>query len=151
KSIGTSRTLEWGDGKLEHGFCGSAIDYLQSRKNGERPFERSAPTVMNTETLLSELTFKAIRSSGPGGQHVNKTASKVEVSFNLETSEALSEMEKERLRSKIPTKISSEGIITLQCGETRSQHKNKAIVIERLIELLQQNLKVAKPRKKTKP
>jgi len=106
---------------------------------------------MNTETLISELTFKAVRSSGPGGQHVNKTASKVEVAFNLETSEALSEMEKERLRNKIPTKISSEGNITLQSGETRSQHRNKAIVIERLIELIQQNLKVAKPRKKTKP
>lgn len=106
---------------------------------------------MNTEILISELTFKAVRSSGPGGQHVNKTASKVEVSFDLDTSEALSETEKERLRIKIPTKISSEGIIMLQCGETRSQHRNKALVIERLIELLQQNLKVAKPRKKTKP
>lgn len=106
---------------------------------------------MNTEILISELTFKSVRSSGPGGQHVNKTASKVEVSFNLETSEALSEIEKERIRNKIPTKISSEGIIMLQSGETRSQHRNKAIVIERLIELLQQNLKVAKPRKKTKP
>lgn len=106
---------------------------------------------MNTEQLISELSFKAIRSSGPGGQHVNKTASKVEVSFNLETSEALSEIEKERLRNKIPTKISSEGIIILQCGETRSQHKNKAIGIERLLALLQQNLKDSKPRKKTKP
>ncbi len=106
---------------------------------------------MNTEILISELNFKAIRSSGPGGQHVNKTASKVEVSFNLDSSEALSEIEKERLRLKIPTKISSEGIIMLQCGETRSQHRNKAIVIERLVELLQKNLKVAKPRKKTKP
>jgi ribosome-associated protein len=106
---------------------------------------------MNAEVLISELSFKAIRSSGPGGQHVNKTASKVEVSFNLETSEALSEIEKERLRTKLSTKISSEGIIMLQCGETRSQHRNKAIVIERLVELLQKNLKVAKPRKKTKP
>ncbi|HPE82778.1 MAG: aminoacyl-tRNA hydrolase [Aequorivita sp.] len=106
---------------------------------------------MNAEVLISELSFKAVRSSGPGGQHVNKTASKVEVSFNLETSEAFSEIEKERLQAKIPAKISSEGIITLQCGETRSQHKNKVIVIERLIELLQQNLKVPKPRKKTKP
>jgi ribosome-associated protein len=106
---------------------------------------------MNTEVLISELSFKAIRSSGPGGQHVNKTASKIEVSFSLENSEALSEIEKERLRNKLSTKISSEGIIVLQCGETRSQHRNKAIVIERLIELLQKNLKVAKPRKKTKP
>ncbi|SRX73292.1 alternative ribosome rescue aminoacyl-tRNA hydrolase ArfB [Aequorivita antarctica] len=106
---------------------------------------------MNTEVLISELNFKAIRSSGPGGQHVNKTASKVEVSFDLENSEALSETEKERLRNKLALKISSEGIIILQCGETRSQHRNKGIVIERLVALLQQNLKVAKPRKKTKP
>jgi ribosome-associated protein len=106
---------------------------------------------MNTELLISEFNFKAIRSSGPGGQHVNKTASKVEVSFNLETSEALSKIEKERIRNKLSTKISSEGVITLQCGETRSQHRNKAIVIERLVELLKHSLKVAKPRKKTKP
>lgn len=106
---------------------------------------------MNSEILISELSFKAIRSSGPGGQHVNKTASKVEVSFNLDASQALSEREKERLRLKLSSKISSEGIIILQCGETRSQHRNKAIVIERLQQLLLQNLKIAKPRKKTKP
>lgn len=106
---------------------------------------------MNTEILLTELTFKATRSSGPGGQHVNKTASKVEVSFDLENSQALSDSEKDRLRRKLSTKISSEGIISLQCAETRSQHRNKAIVIERLIDLLTENLKVAKPRRKTKP
>ncbi len=106
---------------------------------------------MNTEILISELNFKAIRSSGPGGQHVNKTASKVEISFNLDASQALSETEKERLHLKLSSKISAEGLIMLQCGETRSQHRNKAIIIERLIELLQRNLKVAKPRKKTKP
>ncbi len=106
---------------------------------------------MNTELLISELNFKAIRSSGPGGQHVNKTASKVEVSFNLEASQALSETEKKRLHLKLASKITSEGNITLQCGETRSQHRNKAIVIERLVALFQKNLKVAKPRKKTKP
>lgn len=106
---------------------------------------------MNTEILISELTFKAIRSSGPGGQHVNKTASKVEVYFNLEDSRALSNSEKERLRLKLSSKISSEGVLILQSGETRSQHRNKTIVIERLVQLLQQHLKVAKPRKKTKP
>lgn len=106
---------------------------------------------MNIDFLLTELTFKAIRSSGPGGQHVNKTASKVEVYYDLENSQALSESEKNRLRNKLSSKISSEGIISLQCGETRSQHRNKSIVIERLIELLNENLKVAKPRRKTKP
>lgn len=106
---------------------------------------------MNIDLLLSELTFKAIRSSGPGGQHVNKTASKVEVYYDLDNSQALSDSEKERLRNKLSSKISSEGIISIQCGETRSQHRNKTIIIERLIELLKQNLKVAKRRKKTKP
>jgi|SRR5690606_32623797 len=106
---------------------------------------------MKEEVLLKELSFKGIRSSGPGGQHVNKTASKIEVTFDLDSSEALSETEKERLRNKLSSKISSDGILTMQCGETRSQHRNKAIVIERLIELLQKNLKVAKNRKKTKP
>ena len=106
---------------------------------------------MDVETLLTELHFKGIRSGGPGGQHVNKTASKVEVSFDLEASKALSEIEKERLRNKLSSRISSEGILTLQCGETRSQHRNKSIVIDRLLELLQSNLKVAKKRKKTKP
>lgn len=106
---------------------------------------------MNIDILLTELTFKAMRSSGPGGQHVNKTASKVEVYYDLENSQALSDLEKDRLRTKLSSKISSEGIISLQSGETRSQHRNKTIVIERLIELLNQNLKVAKTRKKTKP
>lgn len=106
---------------------------------------------MKIEVLIAELNFKAMRSSGPGGQHVNKTASKVEVSFDLENSDSLSETEKERLRFKLSSKISNEGFILLQCGETRSQHRNKAIVIERLVSILRQNLKVAKPRKKTKP
>ena len=99
---------------------------------------------MIVETLISELAFKAILSSGPGGQHVNKTASKVELTFDLENSQALSATEKERLRLKLSSKITTEGLIILQCGETRSQHKNKAIVIERLIDLLKTNLKVAK-------
>lgn len=106
---------------------------------------------MKPESIISELSFKAVRSSGAGGQHVNKTASKVEVSFNVDASQYLSQREKERLHRKLASRISSEGIITLQCGETRSQHRNKAIVIERLIQLLQQGLKVAKARKKTKP
>lgn len=106
---------------------------------------------MNTETILRELEFKAIRSSGPGGQHVNKTASKVVLSFNVLNSEGLSEYEKSRLQERLTNRISSEGILSLQCGESRSQHRNKAIVIERLIVLLKQHLVKVKARKKTKP
>ncbi|QNJ97251.1 alternative ribosome rescue aminoacyl-tRNA hydrolase ArfB [Constantimarinum furrinae] len=106
---------------------------------------------MDTHTVINELQFKGIRSSGPGGQHVNKTASKVEVSFNVMASEGLSAIEKERLSEKLTNRITSEGLLVLQCGETRSQHRNKAIVLERLLELLKQNLKKPKPRNKTKP
>lgn len=106
---------------------------------------------MKIDILLNELKFKAVRSSGPGGQHVNKTASKVEVSLHINDSIAFSKLEKELLLNKLKSKISSEGLLCLSCGETRSQHRNKAIVIDRLIELLKNNLKKTKPRKKTKP
>lgn len=106
---------------------------------------------MESEQVIKELRFKAIRSSGPGGQHVNKTSSKIEVQFNIENSEAFSEKERERLRDRLAKRITSDGLIILQCGETRSQHRNKAIVVQRLLDLLAQNLKVKKKRKKTKP
>ena len=106
---------------------------------------------MNTSLLLNELQFKAIRSSGPGGQHVNKTSSKIELHFDVEKSEALGEAEKDRISAKLKNRITSEGILVLQCGETRSQHRNKAIVIQRLIDLLKQSLRKSKPRKKSKP
>ena len=91
---------------------------------------------MNIDVLLKELKFKALRSSGPGGQHVNKTSSKVEVNFNIEESEALTPEEKERLNLKLKNRISSEGILSLQCDQSRSQHKNRAIAIERILHLL---------------
>ncbi|MCH2490123.1 MAG: aminoacyl-tRNA hydrolase [Flavobacteriales bacterium] len=106
---------------------------------------------MQTSTIIRELTFKGIRSSGPGGQHVNKTSSKVEVRFNIMTSEGLQDSEKERLLSKLSSRLTSEGVLTMQCGESRSQHRNKAIVIERLLDLLKEQLTVNKKRKKTKP
>lgn len=106
---------------------------------------------MTPETLLNELTFKASRSSGAGGQHVNKVASKIELSFDMTSSQGLTEEEKERLQQKISSRLTKEGILLLSCSESRSQHKNKAIVIERFLELIKENLKVKKPRKKSKP
>jgi len=106
---------------------------------------------MQIETLIKEFNFKAIRSGGPGGQHVNKTATKIELSFNIITSKGLTDSEKERLKQKLGSRISSEGNITLQSSGTRSQFRNKAIAIERILELVKLNVRVAKPRKKTKP
>nr|WP_299487185.1 alternative ribosome rescue aminoacyl-tRNA hydrolase ArfB [uncultured Allomuricauda sp.] len=106
---------------------------------------------MNKEQILKELRFKAIRSSGAGGQHVNKVSSKVELSFAAELSEGLTYTEKERLLSKLGNRLNKEGVLILQCDEARSQHKNKQIVIKRFFELLKTALRVPKARKRTKP
>ncbi|WP_228236558.1 alternative ribosome rescue aminoacyl-tRNA hydrolase ArfB [Allomuricauda sp. M10] len=106
---------------------------------------------MDKQQIHRELNFKAVRSSGAGGQHVNKVSSKVELSFNLPESEGLSDVEKERLQSKLSSRLTNEGILMLQCDEARSQHKNKELVIKRLFEILTKSLEVPKKRKPTKP
>ncbi|GGD96049.1 alternative ribosome rescue aminoacyl-tRNA hydrolase ArfB [Planktosalinus lacus] len=106
---------------------------------------------MRTDILLNELTFKATRSSGAGGQHVNKVASRIELSFDIPNSQGLTKVEKERLEAKLASRLTKEGILLLSCSDSRSQHKNKAIAIERFLELIKENLKVKKARKKTKP
>ncbi|MEC7263616.1 MAG: alternative ribosome rescue aminoacyl-tRNA hydrolase ArfB [Bacteroidota bacterium] len=106
---------------------------------------------MDKQQIHRELNFKAVRSSGAGGQHVNKVSSKVELSFNLLVSEGLSDAEKERLQSKLSSRLTNEGILMLQCDEARSQHKNKELVIKRFFEILTKSLEVPKKRKPTKP
>lgn len=105
---------------------------------------------MNSEQLIKELTFKAVRSSGAGGQHVNKVSSKVVLFFNLNDSNGLSVDEKNRLLVSLSNKLNQEQTIILSCGETRSQHKNKAILITRFLDLIQSGLKIPKTRKATK-
>jgi len=106
---------------------------------------------LDTAILIKELNFKAVRSSGPGGQHANKVATKVELQFNLNTSKALSQNEKERIYIKLGRNLSKEGVLLLQCDESRSQHKNKALVVKRFLTTITNALKVAKKRQKTKP
>lgn len=106
---------------------------------------------MNKEILLKELRFKAIRSSGAGGQHVNKVSSKVELSFDVVNSLGLSQREKERLLLKLENRLTKEHVLILQCDEARSQHKNKALVIKRFFDLLKKALYITKKRKPTKP
>ncbi|MEZ4809761.1 MAG: alternative ribosome rescue aminoacyl-tRNA hydrolase ArfB [Allomuricauda sp.] len=106
---------------------------------------------MNKEQILRELQFKAVRSSGAGGQHVNKVSSKVELSYNVDVSEGLSEPEKNRFRSKLKSRLTNEGVLVLQCDEARSQHRNKDLVVKRFFDLLKKTLEVPKKRKPTKP
>ncbi len=106
---------------------------------------------MNKKQLIQELQFKAIRSSGAGGQHVNKVSSKIELTFDIVNSKGISNSEKERLQEKLCSRITKESVLILQCDESRSQHKNKAIVVKRFIDLLILSLKIHKKRKKTRP
>lgn len=109
-----------------------------------RPFN-----MFEEATLISELSFKAVRSSGAGGQHVNKTSSKVELSFNLNDSAVFDEDQKVLLLSNLKSRLTKDNVLILQCDESRSQHKNKASVIERFLEMIHQALIVPKKRKKT--
>ena len=105
---------------------------------------------MDVSKLISELNFKAIRSSGSGGQHVNKVSSKVELHFNIENSQILNENQKELLLKSLKTRLTKDNVLILQCDESRSQHKNKDLIIKRLIELVKQGLIVPKKRRPTK-
>ena len=106
---------------------------------------------METENIIKELYFKAIRSGGAGGQHVNKVSSKVVLFFDVSKSENLTDEEKELIIKNLHSKLTKENVLILSCGESRSQHKNKEIVIARLISLLSGGLKIPKKRRLTKP
>jgi ribosome-associated protein len=100
--------------------------------------------------IKSELQFKAVRSSGAGGQNVNKVSSKVVLSFDLKNSQALSEEEKMRLETKLSSRLTSDLVLILNCDEDRSQLKNKAIVTKRFLDIITLGLHIPKIRKATK-
>lgn len=103
---------------------------------------------MNKQLIIEELQFKAVRSGGAGGQHVNKVATKIELSFDVANSQALTEHEKSRILIKLKNRISKEQLLLLQCAETRSQHKNKALAIQRFLETIEDVLR--RPKKDVK-
>ena len=105
---------------------------------------------MDIEKIISELSFKAVRSSGAGGQNVNKVSSKVVLTFDLNVSQALSDEEKALLLKNIAPRLTTENILILNCDEDRSQLKNKDIVIKRFLEIIKKGLHVPKIRKATK-
>jgi len=101
--------------------------------------------------FTKEIEIKASRSSGKGGQNVNKVSTKIELVFDVNASELLSDEEKSIISEKLANRISKEGKLILQSQESRSQRMNKEIAIKKLYELLEAALKKEKPRKKTKP
>jgi len=105
---------------------------------------------MEKDKLISELQFKAVRSSGAGGQNVNKVSSKVVLSFDLKNSNALSIEENFLLETNLSSRLTKDQILILNCDEDRSQLKNKEIVIKRFLTIIEQGLYIPKIRKATK-
>lgn len=107
--------------------------------------------ILKGRDLSPEFTFTASRSSGPGGQHVNKVSTKVELRFNVIESAILTAEEKEIILSKLANKINSVGELILVAQSDRSQLKNKENAIEKFYALLAKALTPVKKRKPTKP
>jgi ribosome-associated protein len=98
-----------------------------------------------TEIPLDEIDLRASRSSGPGGQHANVTASRIEAVFDVEASKALSQQQKGLLRRKLGDRV------TAVAQDARSQARNRELALERLREKLEAGLRRPKPRRPTRP
>jgi len=106
---------------------------------------------IKAQFLNQELTFQVSRSSGPGGQNVNKVNSKVLVKFNVPKSRLLEEMERDFLMKKWANKLDNEGNLIIQTQESRSQLQNKAIALRKFYRMLEVAFQKKKLRKATRP
>lgn len=98
-----------------------------------------------------EFTFNTSRSSGAGGQNVNKVSTKIELRFQIDSSQILSEEEKGILKKKLANKISQEGFLIIVSQTGRTQFQNKEKVIEKFYALVEKALKPVRKRKATRP
>ncbi len=102
---------------------------------------------MNPGALHSEVQYRTARSSGAGGQHVNKVETKVDILFDIQSSGILNSAQKRRLTGALKNRINKEGMLIVSAQDSRSQHKNKEKALQRFDYLIKQALK---PRKKRK-
>lgn len=109
--------------------------------------------VINEQITLpmAELTLRACRSSGPGGQHVNKTSTKVQLLWSPLLSSALDEETRSLILTRLRSRMSKTGFITISVDEFRSQQKNITLARQRLCEMIQRALLIPKERKPTRP
>jgi ribosome-associated protein len=101
--------------------------------------------------FLPEITFQTSRSSGPGGQNVNKVESRVELRWHLQNSQVLSEEQKRLILEKLAGQLTTEGYLLVTAQDDRSQLRNKEIALTRFHQLLQKSLRRPKPRRATRP
>jgi ribosome-associated protein len=98
-----------------------------------------------------ELTFRATRAGGPGGQHVNTSSTRIELEWNVERSRAVTEEQRSRLRSKLSNRLDAQGHLRIVASAFRSQARNREDAEQRLSALVRRALAVPRPRKKTRP
>ena len=103
------------------------------------------------DAFLPEITFQTSRSSGPGGQNVNKVESRVELRWHLMESQVLTDAQKALILEKLANQLTADGLLLITAQDDRSQYRNKEIVLARFHELLLKSLRRPKPRKATKP
>jgi len=99
----------------------------------------------------TELDVRVSRSSGAGGQHVNKTSSRVEIFWKVVGSRALSEEQRARLMEKLASRLTTEGSIRVVASDMRSQSRNRELAEERLADLVRRALVIPRRRRATKP
>ncbi len=97
-----------------------------------------------------ELEFRASRAGGPGGQHVNKTSTRIEVRWNVVQSPSINDAQRQRILDRLGSRIDGEGWLRVVAAGTRSQLRNREAARERLIGLVRQGAAVPTPRKKTR-
>lgn len=98
----------------------------------------------------AELSYHATRAGGPGGQHVNTSSTRVELTWSVRDSAALTDAQRERLMMKLARRIDKDGVLHLSSRASRSQHQNREDVTERFQRLLAAALREPKPRRRTK-
>ena len=109
--------------------------------------------IINNQVTIpvAELVYTASRSSGPGGQHVNTTDTRIQLRWNLEGSTALTEAQRDRIRRALASRLTEAGDLLLASDKHRSQRRNREEVTQRLAALVREALVPPKPRRKTKP
>jgi ribosome-associated protein len=100
---------------------------------------------------LAELRYQFVRSSGPGGQHVNRSATQVELTFDLAGSPSLADAQKARARAALKSYVDKDGVLHLASQLSRSQLRNREDVTARFVELMRRALRVPQKRRPTRP